>query len=36
MDMHHVIGEALQYAQSFLQAVATNSTPPVFSNVENG
>lgn len=34
MDMHHVIGEALQYAQSFIQAVAANSTPPVFPNTE--
>jgi len=35
MDMHHVIGEALQYAQAFLQAVAANTPPPVFPNSEN-
>jgi len=34
MDMHHVIGEALQYAQSFIQAVTANSKPPVFPNAE--
>jgi UDP-galactopyranose mutase len=35
MDMHHVIGEALNYSQSFLQALASKSTPPVFPNIEN-
>jgi len=35
MDMHHVIGEALSYSRSFLQALTANSNPPVFPNVEN-
>lgn len=35
MDMHHVIGEALAYAQSFINAVNQNSNPPVFPNSEN-
>jgi UDP-galactopyranose mutase len=35
MDMHHVIGEALNYAQSFIQSTASNTTPPVFPNTEN-
>jgi UDP-galactopyranose mutase len=34
MDMHHVIGEALQYAQSFLDALTSNSKAPVFPNSE--
>jgi UDP-galactopyranose mutase len=34
MDMHHVIGEALQYAQSFLDALSSNSKAPVFPNTE--
>jgi UDP-galactopyranose mutase len=34
MDMHHVIGEALQYARLFIQAVATGGKPPVFPNTE--
>ena len=35
MDMHHVIGEALQYAVSFLEATANKQKPPVFPNTEN-
>jgi UDP-galactopyranose mutase len=35
MDMHHVIGEALNYSRSFLQSIDLKTTPPVFSNVEN-
>ena len=35
MDMHHVIGEALQYAASFLNAAANKQKPPVFPNTEN-
>jgi len=35
MDMHHVIGEALQYAHLFLSAVAENERPPVFPNIES-
>jgi UDP-galactopyranose mutase len=34
MDMHHVIGEALQYAQTFIQAVAAERKAPVFPNTE--
>ena len=34
MDMHHVIGEALQYAQSFLHSLAINAKAPVFPNSE--
>jgi UDP-galactopyranose mutase len=35
MDMHHVIGEALHFAQSFLQSVSAGTTAPVFPNTEN-
>ena len=35
MDMHHVIGEALNYAQSFIQAITADTKAPVFSNIEN-
>lgn len=35
MDMHHVIGEALNYAAVFINAYKTNSKPPVFPNQEN-
>jgi UDP-galactopyranose mutase len=35
MDMHHVIGEALNYAQSFIQSVATNTALPIFPNTES-
>jgi UDP-galactopyranose mutase len=35
MDMHHVIGEALQFADDFLKASANGGKKPVFSNVEN-
>jgi len=34
MDMHHVIGEALSFSKSFLQATQTGLKPPVFSNTE--
>ena len=34
MDMHNVIGEALDYAQIFLNAAAAKKSPPVFSNTE--
>ncbi|HMI80006.1 MAG TPA: UDP-galactopyranose mutase [Ferruginibacter sp.] len=34
MDMHHVIGEALDFAASFLRAAAGAEKPPVFSNKE--
>ena len=35
MDMHHVISEALNYAQSFTQAITAGTKAPVFSNIEN-
>ncbi len=35
MDMHHVIGEALNYATVFLTALASQQKPPVFPNTEN-
>jgi UDP-galactopyranose mutase len=34
MDMHHVIGEALDFAQQFIQAEQHNGKPPVFPNIE--
>ena len=35
MDMHHVIGEALQFSQYFINATASKQKPPVFPNTEN-
>ncbi len=35
MDMHHVIGEALDYAAVFLAATTVQQKPPVFPNTEN-
>jgi UDP-galactopyranose mutase len=34
MDMHHVIGEALNFAHEFTASVKNNAKPPVFSNTE--
>jgi len=34
MDMHHVIGEALEFADAFLAARAAGTKPPVFPNKE--
>ncbi|HYO22695.1 MAG TPA: UDP-galactopyranose mutase [Flavisolibacter sp.] len=34
MDMHHVIGEALDYAKAFLASANENKRPPVFPNQE--
>lgn len=34
MDMHHVIGEALDYAERFIEATRTGGPPPVFPNQE--
>jgi UDP-galactopyranose mutase len=34
MDMHHVIGEALNFARSFLEAVKNDEKPPIFPNIE--
>ncbi|MFZ1304763.1 MAG: UDP-galactopyranose mutase, partial [Ferruginibacter sp.] len=35
MDMHHVIGEALAFSQSFLQSLCAGNRAPVFPNTEN-
>ncbi len=35
MDMHHVIGEALDFSQSFLQSLSAGNKVPVFPNTEN-
>ncbi len=35
MDMHHVIGEALAFSQSFIQSLSAGSKAPVFPNTEN-
>lgn len=34
MDMHHVIGEALDFSQLFMQSMAAGNKPPVFPNTE--
>lgn len=34
MDMHHVIGEALAFSQSFLKAISAGNKAPVFPNSE--
>jgi UDP-galactopyranose mutase len=34
MDMHHVIGEALHFSQSFLQSLSEGNKAPVFPNTE--
>ncbi|MDB5208760.1 MAG: glf [Flavisolibacter sp.] len=34
MDMHHVIGEALDFSQQFTQAVQSGGKPPIFPNEE--
>jgi UDP-galactopyranose mutase len=35
MDMHHVIGEALDFAGKFIEAFENKTNLPVFSNIEN-
>ncbi len=35
MDMHHVIGEAMDFANIFLESVHNKTSAPVFSNTEN-
>ncbi|MEP6711013.1 MAG: UDP-galactopyranose mutase [Ferruginibacter sp.] len=35
MDMHHVIGEALQFANDFTHSFKQQGPLPVFSNIEN-
>ncbi|MDB5198171.1 MAG: glf [Chitinophagaceae bacterium] len=34
MDMHHVIGEALEYSKTFIEALKAGKKPPVFPNAE--
>jgi UDP-galactopyranose mutase len=34
MDMHHVIGEAMQFAKQFITSVTNSAATPVFSNIE--
>ncbi len=34
MDMHHVIGEALNFAKAFIQAINNAERPPIFPNIE--
>jgi UDP-galactopyranose mutase len=34
MDMHHVIGEALDFSQSYLQALTAGNKAPVFPSIE--
>lgn len=34
MDMHHVIGEALQFSASFIISLRSGDKPPVFPNTE--
>lgn len=35
MDMHHVIGEALQFSQTFVTSLHQNTPLPIFPNVES-
>jgi len=35
MDMHHVIGEALEFSRAMLHAIAEETRPPVFPNSES-
>jgi UDP-galactopyranose mutase len=35
MDMHHVIGEALQFSALFIEALQCKSPRPIFPNVES-
>ena len=35
MDMHHVVGEALEFSKSFTAALLSGTHPPVFPNSEN-
>lgn len=35
MDMHHVIGEALAFADAFITKFSNNQPVPIFSNTEN-
>ena len=35
MDMHHVIGEALAFSQSYIQSLSADNKAPVFPNTED-
>jgi UDP-galactopyranose mutase len=35
MDMHHVIGEAMQFADDFVASINSNEVAPIFPNIEN-
>lgn len=35
MDMHHVIGEAIDFSAKFIQSYETGQPAPVFSNIES-
>jgi UDP-galactopyranose mutase len=35
MDMHHVIGEALQFSALFIESLQCKSPRPIFPNVES-
>lgn len=35
MDMHHVIGEALDYSKKFIESEKSGTNPPVFPNEES-
>jgi len=34
MDMHHVIGEAMEFSKNFILSINSNETLPIFSNIE--
>ena len=34
MDMHHVIGEALDFSKAFIATITTGQAPPIFPNNE--
>lgn len=34
MDMHHVIGEAMEFSKNFILSINSNQTLPIFSNIE--
>lgn len=34
MDMHHVIGEAMEFSKKFILSMNNNETLPIFSNIE--
>jgi UDP-galactopyranose mutase len=34
MDMPHVISEALDFSQAYIQAINTTEAPPIFPDME--